>query len=184
MAELKQIPVPDIGDFKDVNVIEVLVKAGDQVQAEQSLITLETDKATMDVPSPFAGVVKEVKIKAGDKVSQGSMIALVETSEETAAKSITPASAANAVSALLRKPLRQRYGLTPLMEPLAKSLVMTRGGLGRGWRTPAPRSAASRASSASILFKSKAVAKRDASPRTMCRISSRPRWRSRAAQVA
>ena len=93
MAELKQIPVPDIGDFKDVNVIEVLVKAGDQVQAEQSLITLETDKATMDVPSPFAGVVKEVKIKAGDKVSQGSMIALVETSEETAAKSITPASA-------------------------------------------------------------------------------------------
>jgi pyruvate dehydrogenase E2 component (dihydrolipoamide acetyltransferase) len=82
-----------------MNVIEVLVKAGDTIKAEDSLITLETDKATMDVPSPLAGVVKEIKVKAGDKVSQGTLIALVETSEETAAKSITPASAANAVSA-------------------------------------------------------------------------------------
>src|SRR3989338_4877764 len=99
MAETKQILVPDIGNFKDVNVIEVLVKAGDTVKAEDSLITLETDKAAMDVPSPFAGVVKEIKVKAGDKVSQGALIALVETSEETAAKSTTSASAANAVSA-------------------------------------------------------------------------------------
>src|SRR3989338_863037 len=96
---VKQILVPDIGNFKDVDVIEVMAKPGDTVRAEDALITLETDKATMDVQSPFAGVVKEMKIKAGDKVSQGALIALVETSEETAAKSTTSASAANAVSA-------------------------------------------------------------------------------------
>ncbi|MDP2695104.1 MAG: dihydrolipoyllysine-residue acetyltransferase, partial [Gallionella sp.] len=77
--------VPDIGDFKDVNVIEVLVKAGDTVKAEDSLITLETDKAAMDVPSPSAGVVKEVKIKAGDKVSQGSVILLLESGDAASA---------------------------------------------------------------------------------------------------
>ena len=77
MAETKQIFVPDIGNFKDVNVIEVLVKAGDTVKAEDGLITLETDKAAMDVPSPSAGVVREMKVKAGDKVSQGSVILLL-----------------------------------------------------------------------------------------------------------
>ena len=81
MAELKQILVPDIGDFKGVEIIEVMVKVGDTVQAEDSLITLETDKATMDVPSPFAGVVKELKIKVGDKVSEGDLVVVIEASE-------------------------------------------------------------------------------------------------------
>ncbi len=99
MAELKQILVPDIGNFKDVSVIEVLVKVGDTVKTEDSLIALETDKAAMDVPSPYSGVIKKIKIKAGDKVSQGSVIALLETSEETAAKSTTPAPAENVMSA-------------------------------------------------------------------------------------
>ena len=66
--------VPDIGDFKDIPVIEVFVKPGDSVKAEDPLVTLESDKATMDVPSPVAGVVKEVKVKAGDKVSEGSVV--------------------------------------------------------------------------------------------------------------
>ena len=61
MAEIRQVLVPDIGNFKDVNVIEVAVKAGDSIKVEDTLVTLETDKATMDVPSPFAGVVKELK---------------------------------------------------------------------------------------------------------------------------
>ena len=82
MAEIKQVLVPDIGDYKDVPVIEVLVKAGDTVKAEQSLLTLETDKATMDVPAPFDGVVKEVKVKVGDNISQGTLIALIEASGE------------------------------------------------------------------------------------------------------
>ena len=64
-----EVKVPDIGDFKDVPVIEVFVKAGDRVKPDDSLVTLESDKATMDVPSPSAGVVKDLKLKVGDKVS-------------------------------------------------------------------------------------------------------------------
>jgi len=71
---MMDVLVPDIGDFKDVEVIEVLVKAGDQIAKEQSLITVESDKASMEIPSPEAGVVKAVKVKVGDKVSQGSMV--------------------------------------------------------------------------------------------------------------
>ena len=86
MAEIKQVLVPDIGNFKDVEIIEVMVKAGDTVQAEDALITLETDKATMDVPSPFSGVITELKVKVGDKVSEGVLIALVEASGVAAAQ--------------------------------------------------------------------------------------------------
>ena len=73
-----EVKVPDIGDFKSVEVIEVLVKPGDSVTKEQSLVTLESDKATMEIPSPAAGIVKEIKVKTGDKVSQGSLILLLE----------------------------------------------------------------------------------------------------------
>jgi pyruvate/2-oxoglutarate dehydrogenase complex dihydrolipoamide acyltransferase (E2) component len=72
--ETIDVRVPDIGDFKDVPVIEVLVRAGDTVKAEDPLVTLESDKATMDVPSPLAGTIAELKVKVGDKVSEGSLI--------------------------------------------------------------------------------------------------------------
>jgi pyruvate dehydrogenase E2 component (dihydrolipoamide acetyltransferase) len=75
------VPVPDIGDFKEVEVIEVLVKPGDSVTKEQSLITLESDKATMEIPSPSAGVVKEISIKVGDKVSKGAAILVLDSKE-------------------------------------------------------------------------------------------------------
>ncbi len=75
---MNQVLVPDIGDFKEVEVIEVLVKPGDAVSKEQSLITLESDKATMEIPSPSAGVVKELKVKVGDKISKGSPILLLD----------------------------------------------------------------------------------------------------------
>ncbi len=78
MSQVIEVKVPDIGDFKDVPVIEVLAKPGDAVQAEDPLITLESDKATMDVPSPAAGVVKEVRVKVGDKVSEGTLVLLLE----------------------------------------------------------------------------------------------------------
>src|SRR3954452_15630844 len=94
LGAIKEVLVPDIGDFKDVPVIEVLVKPGDSVKAEDSLITLESDKATMEVPAPFAGVVKELKIKTGDKVSEGAAILSLEISETgTAAPATTPAAA-------------------------------------------------------------------------------------------
>jgi len=82
---MTQVIVPDIGDFKEVEVIEVLVKPGDAVTKEQSLVTLESDKATMEIPSPGAGVVKEMKIKVGDKVSKGSPILELDAKEEAAA---------------------------------------------------------------------------------------------------
>ena len=78
MAALTEVMVPDIGDFKDIEVIEVLVAAGDAVAAEQSLITLESDKATMEIPSPAAGVIRELRVKLGDKVSEGSLVLLLE----------------------------------------------------------------------------------------------------------
>jgi dihydrolipoamide dehydrogenase len=74
-----EVKVPDIGDFKDVAVIEVLVKPGDTIQADQSLVTVESDKASMEIPSSHAGVVKELKVKVGDTVNEGTLLALVET---------------------------------------------------------------------------------------------------------
>ena len=89
MSQIIEVKVPDIGDFKDVPVIELFVKPGDTVKAEDPLISLESDKATMDVPAPVAGVVKELKVKFGDKVSEGSLILVLE-----AAGSAAPAAAA------------------------------------------------------------------------------------------
>ncbi len=84
MPNLIEVKVPAIGDFKNIPIIEVLVKPGDTVKPEDSLVTLESDKATLDVPAPVAGVVKELKAKVGDKVSQGSLILLLETVEVSA----------------------------------------------------------------------------------------------------
>lgn len=81
MAETKQVLIPDIGDFKDVPVIEVLVKAGDSIKAEDPLIVLESDKAAIEVPSPFAGIVKDISVKVGDKVSEGTPVLSMEASE-------------------------------------------------------------------------------------------------------
>lgn len=101
MPNVIEVRVPDIGDFKDVPVIELLVKPGDTVAAEDSLITLESDKATMEVPAPAAGVVKELKIKVGDKVSQGTLILMLEASgaAAAAAPATAPAPAPAASSA-------------------------------------------------------------------------------------
>ena len=78
MVNAIEVKVPDIGEFKNIPVIEVLVKPGDTVNAEDPLVTLESDKATMDVPSPAAGVVREIRLKVGDKVSQCSLILTME----------------------------------------------------------------------------------------------------------
>jgi len=90
---LVEVKVPDIGDFKDVEVIEVLVKPGDMIAKDQSLITVESDKASMEIPSSHAGVVKDVRVKLGDKVSQGSLVLMAE-SDATATATATAPSAA------------------------------------------------------------------------------------------
>lgn len=90
---IEEIKVPDIGDFKDIEVIEVLVKAGDVIRQEDSLVTLESDKSAMELPSPKAGVVKEVRLKAGDRVSQGAVILVLETAATVVAAPQAPAQA-------------------------------------------------------------------------------------------
>ncbi len=95
MANTIELKVPDIGDFHDVPVIEVLVKAGDRVEKDQSLVTLESAKATMEVPASAAGLIKEVKVKVGDNVEQGAVIAVIEAEDDAGAK---PAGAASSPS--------------------------------------------------------------------------------------
>lgn len=96
---LVEIKVPDIGDFDAVAVIEVLVKPGDTIKPEQSLITVESDKASMEIPSSHGGVVKELKVKLGDKVKEGSVVLLLESSDAAAAPAPVPAAAAPAAGA-------------------------------------------------------------------------------------
>jgi pyruvate dehydrogenase E2 component (dihydrolipoamide acetyltransferase) len=91
VAEVKEVTVPDIGDFADVPVIEVLVAAGDTVAVEDPLVTLESDKATMDVPAPFAGVVQELRVNVGDKVGEGTPLLLIEVGGNGAAPAPDPA---------------------------------------------------------------------------------------------
>src|SRR6476646_4384786 len=112
------VPVPDIGDFKEVEVIEVLVKPGDAVAKEQSLITLESDKATMEIPSPSAGVVRELKVKVGDKVSKGSAILVLSATAGGAPAAATSApSAAPAPAQTPSKPAAGAPATAPAPAP-------------------------------------------------------------------
>ncbi len=122
MGSLRDVLVPDIGDFKNIPVIEVLVKPGDTVKAEDSLITLESDKATMEVPAPFAGVVKELKIKPGDKVSEGAAILSLEISEGASAPA--PAAAAPQKSAAAPAPAPSPAVQTPATTPASAPQVV------------------------------------------------------------
>jgi len=97
-AGVADVRVPDIGDFKDVPVIEIFVKVGDTVKAEDPLVSLESDKATMDVPAPLSGVVKAIQVKVGDKVSEGSVILSLATGDAGAASAAAPAAAAAATA--------------------------------------------------------------------------------------
>jgi pyruvate dehydrogenase E2 component (dihydrolipoamide acetyltransferase) len=102
MANIKEVRVPDIGSFKDVEIIEIPVKAGDVINADDTMLVLESDKATMDVPAPFGGKVKSLKVKVGDKVSEGSLVLTLEAADEAAALApkaeAAPAPAAVAVA--------------------------------------------------------------------------------------
>jgi pyruvate dehydrogenase E2 component (dihydrolipoamide acetyltransferase) len=101
MSKLIEIHVPDIGDYSDVPVIEVLVKVGDVIEKEQSVVTLESDKATMDVPSSHAGIVKEIKVKVGDLISEGALVLVVESSDATTSAPVTSAPAAPKVAPVI-----------------------------------------------------------------------------------
>jgi len=122
MSNIVEIKVPDIGDFKNVPVIEVLVTPGDTVKKEDSLITLESDKATMDVPAPQAGVVKEIKVKTGDKVSEGSLILMLEARDAGAAPAPAakaPGAPASAPAPAAKAPADARPATPPVAAPVA-----------------------------------------------------------------
>ena len=108
-----EVKVPDIGDFKDVAVIELLVKPGDTVAAEQSLITVESDKASMEIPSSHAGVVKELKVKLGDKIAEGAVVLTLEVASAPAA--------APAVVAAAPAVLEQKAATAPVHQAQAAS---------------------------------------------------------------
>jgi len=125
VAAIKEVFVPDIGDFKNVDVIEVLVKPGDAIKPEQSLITIESDKATMEIPSSSAGIVKELKVKNGDKVSRGSLILLIEEAEGVSA---VPAKAAPAAVAPAAVPAPTPAPASSTPAPVAPALPMAKPG--------------------------------------------------------
>ncbi|MFN6508283.1 dihydrolipoyllysine-residue acetyltransferase [Xanthomonas translucens pv. translucens] len=118
MAEIKEALVPDIGDYSDVPVIEVLVAVGDTVKKDQSLVTLESDKATMEVPSPFAGVVKELKVKIGDSLSEGKLVALIEVAED-GASAAAPAQAKAAPAPARQEPAQPAPAAQQASKPAA-----------------------------------------------------------------
>ena len=118
-----EIHVPDIGDFKEVEVIELLVKSGDTVKPEQSLITVESDKASMEIPSSHAGVVKELKVKIGDKVAEGSLILMLEVSETAAATTSPAPTATPAASAAATTPAVASTAAPAASAPVAASFT-------------------------------------------------------------
>ena len=87
---IKEVLVPDIGSFKDVEVIEIMVKVGDSIKADDALMTVESDKAAMDIPAPFGGTVKELKLKVGDRISAGSLVLLLDTASDTTPATASP----------------------------------------------------------------------------------------------
>ena len=124
MSQLLEIKVPDIGDYQDVPVIEVHIKPGDRVEKEQSLITLESDKATMDVPSSHAGIVKEVKVKVGDSISEGGLVLLLEPNDASAfAASSAPVPPTPAPQAAPAAPVQKTVAppATPMPTPAVVS---------------------------------------------------------------
>jgi len=100
MADIREAKVPDLGGSSDVPVIEILVAVGGRVGKDQGLITLESDKATMEVPAPFAGVIRELRVKLGDALSEGQVVALIEADEAGAAPAAAPVAAPAAALAL------------------------------------------------------------------------------------
>ena len=123
MSQIIEIKVPDIGDYKDVPVIEVLVKVGDTVEKEQSIVVLESDKATMDVPSSHSGVVKEVKVKIGDSLSEGSVVIMLEegASSTAAVPAAAPAPVAAAVPQAKAPAVEPPIKLAPPPPPVSNT---------------------------------------------------------------
>ncbi len=139
MANAIEVKVPDIGEFKNIPVIEVLVKPGDTVRAEDPLVTLESDKATMEVPSPAAGTVREIRLKVGDKVSEGALVLMLEPGDaQAAAPKAAPAPAA-APQAPKAAPPVPAAKPAPVAAPAAAAAVVDEAAFGKAHASPSVR---------------------------------------------
>ncbi|MGE0557662.1 MAG: dihydrolipoyllysine-residue acetyltransferase [Burkholderiales bacterium] len=142
MANAIEVKVPDIGEFKNIPVIEVLVKPGDAVKAEDPLVTLESDKATMDVPSPAAGTVREVRLKVGDKVSEGVLVLTLDAAGSEAPAKATAPAAAPAAAAQPAKSPPQPAAAKPAPAPVpaaASTAAINEEGFGKSHASPSVR---------------------------------------------
>src|SRR5689334_17551324 len=146
-----EVKVPDIGDFKEVEVIELMVKPGDTIKVDQSLITVESDKASMEIPSSHAGVVKEIKVKVGDKVAEGSIVLSVEEAEGAGAAAPAAAAPAPAAAAPAPAPAAAAPAAAPAPAPAAAP-------------APAPAAAPAAASSGAPAGPAPSFASAHASP--------------------
>ncbi len=179
MGSMVEVKVPDIGDFKEVEVIEVLVKPGDAIGKEQSLITVESDKASMEIPSSHAGTVKEMRVKLGDKVSEGSLLLVLDAAEGAgagappapapaapapAAAPPPPAAASPAPAAAAAHRHRRQAPSPPRWHNVRRRRLPTVAQS----RMRRHRSASSHANSVSIWRSSRVAVRRAASRRTMC----------------
>jgi len=133
------VKVPDIGDFSDIPVIEILVKVGDTVKVEQSLVTLESDKATMEVPSTVAGVVKEIKVKLGDKVSEGAVVVVVASAGATAPAAPASAPAAPPAAASAPAPTAAAAPAAPASTPVAVTGAINEASFSKAHASPSIR---------------------------------------------
>ena len=133
-----EVKVPDIGDFKEVEVIELMVKVGDTIKVDQSLITVESDKASMEIPSSHAGVVKEVKVKVGDKVALGSLVVIVEA-DGAAAPASTPAAPAAAAPAPAVAPVAPAPAPVSVAPVVASAATMATAPAGKAHASPSIR---------------------------------------------
>ncbi len=129
MTDQVEIKVPDIGDFADIPVIEVLVAVGDSVEAEQSLVTLESDKATMEVPAPVHGVIRELRVSLDDNVSEGDVIAVLETGRKPGAGDIAAEAASKPTPELsASSPVKHGSGMNPVTQSARRTLASAAGG--------------------------------------------------------
>ena len=144
MANAIEVKVPDIGDFKNIPVIEVLVKPGDTIKKEDSLVTLESDKSTMDVPSPAAGVVKDVRLKVGDKVSAGALVLTLEAgdaapSQPAAAVAAPVPAAPQPAKSAAPQPTEAKPAPAAAPAPAASPVAVDEGGFGKSHASPSVR---------------------------------------------
>ncbi len=139
MTQIIDVNVPDVGDFKDIPIIEILVKPGDSVEKESPLVTLETDKATMEIPSPCSGVIKKIKVSVNDKVSEGSLLLTLETENTTSSpnESSTSSDATN-IPSTHPDPIANQTNALPKSDFHADVVVL---GAGPGGYTAAFRAA-------------------------------------------